>query len=153
MQPYYLNANSSLTPWPASPAERPDPQRDLKTGFAKWKQDGVDSMVIVPRASTHLEYTDIAYVMPASRYGQALSSVYTQAWLDRYLKHKENAPLQATSFDYLEPTAVGKWSPVKLDRSQLLSFYYCSGYDYRAPGAKSASERIASNDIAGVGGC
>ena len=27
-------------------------------------------MLIVPRASTHLEYTDISYVLPASRYGQ-----------------------------------------------------------------------------------
>ena len=151
VQPYFMNNGSSIAPQPGPLDQGPDPQRELKTGFAKWKEKGVDSMVIVPRASTHLEYTDIAYVLPASRYGQALSSVYTQAWLDRYLKHEENAPLQATSFDYLEPVAVGKWEKIQLDRSKQLSFYYCSGYDYRAPGAKKA--RIASNDIAGVGGC
>ena len=44
-------------------------------------------MVIVPRASTHLEYTDIPYVLPASRYGQDVASHYTQAWLDKYVKH------------------------------------------------------------------
>ena len=59
----------------------PDPRRERETGFDGWKRAGVDSMVIVPRASTHLEYTDIAYVLPASRYGQDLSSHYTQAWL------------------------------------------------------------------------
>ena len=151
VQPYFMNNGSSIAPQPGPLDQGPDPQRELKTGFAKWKEKGIDSMVIVPRASTHLEYTDIAYVLPASRYGQALSSVYTQAWLDRYLKHKEDAPLQATSFDYLEPVAVGKWEKIQLGRSKQLSFYYCSGYDYRAPGAKKA--RIASNDIAGVGGC
>ena len=48
-------------------------------------------MVIVPRASTHLEYTDIAYALPASRYGQDVTSDYVQAWLDRYLKHQPHA--------------------------------------------------------------
>jgi dienelactone hydrolase len=157
----FLNNGSSLTPQPGALNEGPDPQRELKTGFAKWKESGVDSMMIVPRASTHLEYTDIAYVLPASRYAQALSSAYTQAWLDRYLKHKDDSRraarkrvpdrLQATSFDYIEPTAVGKWDKIKLDRAALLSFYYCSGYDYRKPGTKK--RRVVSNDIAGVGGC
>lgn len=36
--------------------------------------------------STHLEFTDIPLVLPASRNGQALSSVYIQAWLGHYLK-------------------------------------------------------------------
>ena len=49
-------------------------------------------MLVVPRASTHLEYTDIPLVLPASRYGQALSSLYVQAWLDRYLKHRATTP-------------------------------------------------------------
>ena len=91
VNPYWANHGSSLTPRPASPSERPDPKRELATGFDAWRKAGVDSMVIVPRASTHLEYTDIAYAMPASRFGQALTSVYTQAWLDRYLKDPEAA--------------------------------------------------------------
>ena len=68
-------------------------------------------MVIVPRASTHLEYTDIPYVLPASRYGQDFTSHYVQAWLDKYLKHRRSADrrLLATGFDYLEPIAGGKW--------------------------------------------
>ena len=38
-------------------------------------------MLVVPRASTHLEYTDIALALPASRYGQDITSVYVQRWL------------------------------------------------------------------------
>jgi dienelactone hydrolase len=93
VQPYWMQGGSSIAPRPMPPDEAPDPQREVKTGFAAWKRAGVDAMLVVPRASTHLEYTDIAYVLPASRYGQALTSVYTQAWLDRYLKHEgEPAP-------------------------------------------------------------
>jgi len=136
----------------------------------------------VPRASTHLDYSDIPYVLPASRYGQDLTSVYVQAWLDRYLKHQGEPdfsvkafrhlrkrahhrrrahhgrrthhtrrahksavsapdPLQATSFTYLEPVAIGKWEPVQLDRSKLLSFYFCSGWSYH-----DASGRLVTND-------
>ena len=52
--------------------------RERKTGFDAWREAGVDSMLVVPRASTHLEYTDIPFVLPASRYGQDLASVYVQ---------------------------------------------------------------------------
>ena len=105
-------------------------------------------MLVVPRASTHLEYTDIPYVLPASRYGQALTSVYVQAWLDRYLKHRAIAPLLAASWRYLEPVTVGRFEPVTLERSSLLSFYYCGGYSLR-----DGKRTVSSSDPAGVGGC
>ena len=87
----------------------------------------MDSMLIVPRASTHLEYTDIALALPASRYGQALTSVYVQRWLGRYMKHRRTK-LLAPRFRYLEPVDVGKWAPVTLNRADRLSFYFCSAY-------------------------
>ncbi len=156
VQPYWLQHGSSIAPAPGDPSQPPDPRRELATGFDGWKKAGVDSMVIVPRASTHLEYTDIAYALPASRYGQALASVYTQLWLDRYLKHKgepkakkartrggkrrrararraaipQPDELLARSFTYLEPVDVGKWEPSKLAREDLLSFYFCSGWSF-----------------------
>ena len=104
--------------------------------------------MIVPRASTHLEYTDIAYVLPASRYGQAVSSVYTQAWLAKYLQHDPAADdtLLGTTLDYLEPDATGTWQPLTLDRAENLSCYFCSGYDIG-----TAAGRQADDDIAGVG--
>jgi hypothetical protein len=147
--PYFLNGSSSLNPQPASPTQAPDPMRERKTGYDAWRAAGIDSMLIVPRASTHLEYTDIPYVLPASRYGQDLASVYVQAWLNRYLKHQSSAPLLATSFRYLEPTAVGQWTPITLQRAAQLSFYYCSAYGFHDDSGRT----VSSKDVAGVGGC
>ncbi|MGZ6752029.1 MAG: alpha/beta hydrolase [Nocardioides sp.] len=143
--PWFMSGGSSLTPQP-SPSG-PDPMRERRTGFDAWHRAGVDSMLVVPRASTHLEYTDIPLVLPASRYSQDLTSVYVQAWLDRYLKHRDTTgTLLGDTFRYLEPTGGGHWSPVTLHRDPLLSFYYCSAYDVHTP----AGER-ASGDVTGVG--
>lgn len=150
VQPYWMAHGSSIQPQPGPPDQAPDPQREVKTGFATWRKAGVDAMMIVPRASTHLEYTDIAYALPASRYGQALSSVYTQAWLDRYLKHRKRTGLLATSLRYAEPVEVGRWEPVTLDRASHLSFYFCSAYRFRDPQTR---RMVQSADVAGVGGC
>jgi hypothetical protein len=145
--PYTLMGSSSLAPQPVPPTEAPDPRREQKTGFDAWREAGVDTMVVVPRASTHLEYTDIALALPASRYGQALSSVYVQGWLGTYLRHdsRSRAALTATSWTYLEPAGRGVWKPVHLERQGLLSRYFCSGVDIRRGG------RAVSPDLAGVG--
>jgi dienelactone hydrolase len=126
-QPYWMQHGSSIQPQPGLPTQAPDPQREKRTGFDGWRASGVDSMLIVPRASTHLEYTDIALVLPASRYGQALTSVYVQRWLGRYLKHRRSRLLMS-SFRYLEPVDVGKRAPITLNRADRLSFYFCSAY-------------------------
>ena len=132
VSPWFLSGGSSLSPEPSP--DGPDPMRERATGYDAWRAAGVDSMLVVPRASTHLEYTDIPLVLPASRYGQDLTSVYVQRWLDRYLKHRDNtAALLGSSFRYLEPTGNGTWSPVRLARDDLLSFYYCSAYGIHTP--------------------
>jgi dienelactone hydrolase len=147
VSPYLASSGSSLTPEP-SPGG-PDPKRERATGYDAWRKAGVDSMVVVPRASTHLDYTDIPLVLPASRYGQDLSSHYVQAWLDRYLKHRSNdAALTGDTFRYLEPAGNGVWAPVTLHRASLLSFYYCSAYGFH-----SGSKVLSNGDIAHVGGC
>lgn len=149
--PYWLNGGSSLTPTPTSPTERPDPRREQKTGFDAWRAKGVDTMLVVPRASTHLDYTDLPLVLPASRYGQALTSVYTQAWLDRYLRgdRTADARLLAPRHTYLEPQGNGVWAPITLDRDALLSTYFCSGYDFRTAAGTPARDL----DPGRVGGC
>jgi hypothetical protein len=140
--PYLMSGGSSLTPQPSP--DGPDPRREKRTGFDAWRKAGVDSMLVVPRASTHLDYTDIPLVLPASRWGQALSSVYVQTWLDRYLKHRENdRRLLAKRFHYLEPSGNGEWTPVTLRRDPLLSFYFCS--------ARSVEGIPADGDITDVG--
>ena len=143
--PYLMSGGSSLAPQPSP--DGPDPMRERRTGFDAWRKAGVDSMLVVPRASTHLEWTDIPLVLPASRYGQALSSVYTQTWLDRYLKHRDNTgALLGDRFRYLEPRGNGEWEPITLRRNRLLSFYYCSAYSLRTDGGMRRD-----GDVTGVG--
>src|SRR5207245_6187586 len=112
--PYGMMGGSSVQGQPRPPDQAPGPTREAKTGFDGWRKAGVDSMLIVPRASTHLEYTDINYALPASRYGQDLASVYVQAWLDKYLKHDPGADgqLPATPSSFLEPDARGRCAAV-----------------------------------------
>ena len=141
--PWFMSGGSSLAPQPSP--DGPDPMRERRTGFDAWRRAGVDSMLVVPRASTHLEYTDIPLVLPASRYGQDLTSVYVQRWLDRYLKHRDPGLLD-TSFRYLEPVGDGTWAPVSLKRDRLLSFYYCSAYALHADGGLRSD-----GDVTGVG--
>ncbi|GAA2140240.1 hypothetical protein GCM10009844_09700 [Nocardioides koreensis] len=141
--PWFLSGGSSLAPQPSP--DGPDPRRERRTGFDAWHRAGVDSMLVVPRASTHLEYTDIPLVLPASRYSQDLTSVYVQRWLDRYLKHRD-PDLLDTSFRYLEPVGDQTWRPVELRRNRLLSFYYCSAYSLHTDAG-----RRSSGDITDVG--
>jgi hypothetical protein len=133
---------------PPDPSQGPDPRREEKTGFDGWRAAGVDTMVVVPRASTHLEYTDIPLVLPASRYGQDLTSHYVQAWLGAYVKHDPAAydALLAPSFPYLEPVGNGVWSKVQLARQPLLSFYFCTGWDFTQPDGSRAVNLDAAGD-------
>ena len=143
--PWWMSGGSSLTPQPSP--DGPDPMRERATGFDAWRAAGVDSMLVVPRASTHLEYTDIPLVLPASRYGQDLTSVYVQHWLDRYLKHRKNTrALLSPRQRYLEPIGNGEWAPVSLARKDLLSYSYCSAYDVGA-----GRKRRVNLDISRVG--
>jgi dienelactone hydrolase len=145
VSPWLTSGGSSLAPQPSP--DGPDPMRERRTGFDTWAGSGLDTMLVVPRGSTHLDYTDIPLVLPASRYGQALTSVYVQRWLDRYLKQQGSVKgLLAKRFRYLEPTGNGRWTPVTLRRDDLLSFYYCSAYRLEGPrGVK------ASGDVTGIG--
>ncbi len=141
VSPWWLSGGSSLTPEPSP--DGPDPRRERASGFDAWAKEGVDSMLVVPRASTHLDYTDIPLVLPASRWGQALTSVYVQRWLGHYLQHRTGKrALLARSFRYLEPVGGGTWKPVTLRRDRLLSFYYCSAY---------ALGSARNGDVTGVG--
>lgn len=145
--PAILGANS-LTP---GLSLKDDPQRELKPGYQSWTVAGQDTMVVVPRSSTHLDFTDIPLVLPASRYGQALTSVFTQAWLARWLKGAPVAPLLASTFRYLEPTGNGVWTPITLDRSGLLSRRFCSAYRLTDGGSVRADGDV--NTVTPGAGC
>ena len=53
-------------------------------GFQEVRGAGVDSMLLVLRAATHLDFS--LFGGPASRYGESAVNYYTLAWFDRYLK-------------------------------------------------------------------
>jgi dienelactone hydrolase len=144
-QPYFEASCSSFEPCPAAPGgsvavpdldAAPDPNREEDTGFNTWRAAGVDSMVIVPRASTHLIYTDSPPVLPASLNGQAMASYYVQAWLGWYLKHDLSAGFQLLSptINYIGPNQNGQWVMHTFTRDDNLSFYFCSGYQFTVHG-------------------
>jgi hypothetical protein len=155
-QPYFEASCSSFEPCPAAPGgtiglpldKAPDPNREEATGFNAWRKAGIDSMVIVPRASTHLNFTDSPPVLPASLTGSGMISYYTQAWLAKYLKHDPNAGYQLLSptIRYIGPTT-GQWVHQTINRDDNLSFYFCSGYQFNLPGGRT----FADPDIIGDG--
>jgi dienelactone hydrolase len=151
VEPYWLMGDSSFTGGAPHPDSAPDPKREEATGFNGWRKAGIDSMVIVPRAATHLDYSDINFALPASRYGQDVTSWYVQAWLDKYLKHRRGADrrLLTTRFTYLEPGPHLTWNPVTLYRPERLSFYFCSGLGFH----EADGTLVESRDIESVGGC
>jgi dienelactone hydrolase len=88
---------------PVRYAEPPDPHGpgDKDTDFQRVRAAGVDTMKVSLRAATHLDFTQFAPTPPSSRYGAIVTSYYTLAWFDRYLKGERGAlrRLTATTFD------------------------------------------------------
>jgi hypothetical protein len=157
-QPYFEASCSSFEPCPAAPGgtvgvpnldQAPNPNREEITGFNVWRKAGIDSMVIVPRASTHLIFSDSPPVLPASVDGMGIASYYVQAWLDKYLKHDPaaNYALLSPTIRYIGPNASGQWVMQTFNRDDNLSFYFCSGYQFNLPGGKI----FADPDITGDG--
>ncbi len=73
-----------LSPTPSPTA--PDPEEHL-TAHRAWTAAGLDTYTVVVRAGTHLEWSQVAYHGPATRYGEALAAYYTVAWMDRWVPH------------------------------------------------------------------
>jgi dienelactone hydrolase len=95
-----LGINSEYFFNPSSMSAPPDPQS--KAGaFKQLATAGTDVMQIALRSSTHLEYTYVPYILPASRLGERVAFHYTLAWLDRYVRGKSSAfgRLVADTFD------------------------------------------------------
>jgi hypothetical protein len=71
-----------LSPTPSPTA--PDPA-DALGSFGAWRKAGLDSMVTVVRAGTHLEWSRTPYIGPSTRYGTDQAAYYTAAWMDRFV--------------------------------------------------------------------
>lgn len=142
-------------------------------GYQELKSAGVDTMLVVLRAGTHLDFS--LFGGPASRYGESVINYYTLAWFDRYLKGAHDPALAADAFRRLTaPTfddsadrhnisqglydqAVAGDSVLKGNRPYLvggtpvrdrLSFYYQSRCAITQPGR---SVRVASEDMRAAG--
>jgi dienelactone hydrolase len=127
----------------------PTPMQDAPDPHAKWagfealRAAGTDTMELTLRSSTHLEWTYVPYILPASRLGERVSMHYTLAWFDRYLKGDESATerLTTTTFDdSADASSIGAGTfelpatnvPYKIEGlpvADRLSIYYASAYD------------------------
>src|SRR3954454_19625777 len=93
-----INSEYFFNPSPMQSA--PDPQS--KAGaFKQLSGAGTDTMQLALRSSTHLEYTYVPYILPASRLGERVAFYYSLAWFDRYLRGDNSAfhRLTANKFD------------------------------------------------------
>jgi dienelactone hydrolase len=92
-----LNSDYFLNPEPMT--SQPAPQADPKSaGFHQVTAAGVDAMQISLRASTHLEYTYVPYILPASRLGERVAFFFTLAWFDRYLRGAGDPAVAANAY-------------------------------------------------------
>jgi dienelactone hydrolase len=111
----------------------PDPRGpgNKDEDFQRTSAAGVDSMKVALRAATHLDFTQLG-PGTGSRYGAVVTSYYTLAWFDRYLRHSEEAldRLTATRFD---------------DSADVHSI---SGGTYDARSGKNVPARIAGQQVA-----
>jgi dienelactone hydrolase len=156
-----LGINSEYFFNPTSTDAPPDAHAH-DAAFTQLHAAGVDSMQIALRASTHLEYTYVPYILPASRLGERVAFYYTLAWFDYYLRGLPDAyqRLVSPSFDgSADASAIGAGTYdaaralanpgdpgagnvpsviAGLSVADRLSFYYASSYALTAPGGQPA---------------
>lgn len=132
-------------------------------GYQELRQAGVDTMLVVLRAGTHLDFSPLQ-AQTTSRYGEAVATYYTLAWFDRYLRgrtepalaRRAHARLTAGVFDAsadVHAISTGGYQP---DRGNVphtlagssvcdrLSFYFRSRTSLTAPGS---GRRAATEDL------
>ena len=101
-----LNSDYFLNPEPMTAP--PDPRSDAKSaGFEQVAGAAVDAMQVSLRESTHLEYTYVPYILPASRLGERVAFYYTLAWFDRYLRGATNGDVAGNAYERLVATRFG----------------------------------------------
>jgi dienelactone hydrolase len=108
---------------PSPMQSAPDPHAQ-DGAFQDLAKAGTDSMVVQLRSSTHLEYTYVPYILPASRLGERVAFYYTLAWLDRYVKG--------------DPTALDRLTATRFDGSSDASSIGAGTYDPAAAAANPA---------------
>ena len=137
---------------------RSPPVADSKmAGFKQVAAAGLDAQIVTIRNGTHLEYSYIPAVLPASEIGERIASHYTAAWFDLHLRDSTKAfdRLTTTHYDggadaHAQGAGVFDATKAAADPSDLyagnvpylieglavedtVSFYYLSAYSLRDP--------------------
>ena len=155
VSPWFLSGGSSLTPQP-SPEGRTR-AASARPGTTPGGSAGVDSMLVVPRASTHLEYTDIPLVLPGQplrpgahqRLRAALAGPLPQAPRQHRRPARQAVPLPRAG--RRRRVGAGHASTA----TTLLSFYYCSAYSFAgaAYGRRHHRRRLLKRVPSCANGC
>lgn len=77
------NAEFFFNATPNAPTSNPD---NANGTFRRFRDAGVDSYQVALRSSTHLEWTYVPLILPASSEGERVAMHYTLAWMDRHVK-------------------------------------------------------------------
>jgi dienelactone hydrolase len=149
---YLFNPQPNPTP--------PDPDAKLD-GYRQVAAAGEDAMSVTLRGATHLEYSYIPAILPASELGERMASYFTQAWFDLKLKHRAGGfdRLVAHAFDgsadehsigagIYDVTAADPTDPYSgnvpyrikgIPVRDAVSFYYRSRYSLHDPRSGAAA--------------
>jgi hypothetical protein len=76
---YFVNA----VPTPQAPD--PDERISPTSAYGEWRAAGVDTCVVTVRGGTHAEWSQVPYLISATRYGVPQAQHYTLAWLDTHV--------------------------------------------------------------------
>lgn len=82
---YFLNAV------PTASAPVADERTNPTSPFGQWRTAGVDACSITVRGGTHAEWTEIPYIISATRYGVPQAMYYVRAWFDRFVSPTASA--------------------------------------------------------------
>jgi dienelactone hydrolase len=132
----------------------PDPHTKDE-GYRQVAAAGRNAMVVTLRGSTHLEYSYIPAILPASELGERMASYFTTAWFDWRLKHRasgydrlvakafdDSADKHSTGAGIYDATAADPTDPYSgnvpyrikgIPVRDAVSFYYLSEYALHNP--------------------
>jgi hypothetical protein len=125
-----------LTPKPVQPAPYYDP-----SDFTRIRAKGADEMHVVLRAATHYGWSRTfgGSTLPYSRFGEQVSSYYTLAWFDRYLRGATDPRVAADALRRL--TISG---PERFDSSSDRHSIGVGSYD---PAKAAAAGDVAAGNV------
>lgn len=145
---YFVNAVPTFS------APNADERVGASSPYGRWRSGGVDACAITVRGGTHAEWSEIPYIVSATRYGVAQAKHYTLAWLDRYVSL--DAARASAGFEALRAGPVPQEAPTQhLDhRASLFSGKYKSACHVSDPSGGvpfAADDLRAYAGVAGVG--